>query len=122
MSLFIFLLLAVASMILSILSWRLKSNPLFIAGAICTGLMFLIVIANFDVVKEIILYRDIIPMIFFLVLLGFPIFFLIKAKTDKPPSSFDGSTAGGKVTEDYLDEIINAPDEDIDFEDGIDLK
>lgn len=41
---------------------------------------------------------------------------------DTPSEGFDGSTPTGAVTEEYLDEVINAPEEDIDFEDGLDLR
>lgn len=51
-----------------------------------------------------------------------PIYFLIQAKSNPANTSFDGSEASGKVTEDYLDEIINSPDEEIDFEEDLDLK
>lgn len=68
------------------------------------------------------LLQEFFGILIFATFLVIPIIFLVKAKQDKPADAFDGSTATGAVTEDYLDEIINAPDEEIDFEDGVDLR
>jgi len=45
-----------------------------------------------------------------------PVFFLIKSKQTIKTSSLDGLTSEGEVTDQYLDDIINAPDEEIDYE------
>lgn len=117
-----FLILGVAAIIFSILAWRLKANVHFIIGVCCTSLILLICIFNYDIVVYMFLSQEFFGILFFATFLVIPIIFLVKAKQGNPTDSFDGSKATGAVTEDYLDEIINSPDEEIDFEDGVDLR
>ena len=122
MEFLLFLLLGTAAIIFSILAWRLKNNVHFVIGICCTSLILLICLFNYDLVVYLFLREEIFGILFFATFLVIPIIFLVKAKQNKPSESFDGSQATGAVTEDYLDEIINAPDEEIDFEDGVDLR
>lgn len=55
-------------------------------------------------------------------IVGIPIYFLIQSKLKSSNQSFDEASNSGPVTQEYLDEIINAPEEEINFEDDLNLK
>jgi energy-coupling factor transporter transmembrane protein EcfT len=119
----IFIMFSVAALIVSLIAWRQKSKPLYITGWILVGIMILMTIANFRVIRLIFIYNDFQSLLILAVILFLPAIFLIKYSSDKPiDSSLDGGTAGGAITEEYLDEIINSPEEDIDYEEDLDLR
>lgn len=75
--------------------------------------------------------RNMFMLIILFCLLFIPIAFQVKYIQDTQPksteidsssTSFDGASSGGEVTEEYLDEVINAPDEEINFDDEYDLR
>lgn len=107
------------AILFSVLAWRLRSNVFFILGVICTSIVLLIAIFSFKYIGRMLKNQDFFYLLFFASLLGLPVFFLIKSKLPTENNSLDGSSASGAVTPEYLDEIINAPDEEIDFEDGL---
>ena len=114
------------NILFSVLAWRLKSQAFFIVTCVISGLMLIYMGFNF---LEIIDSASFDPVFFFMNLLfiGLPIFFIIKYfqdinKSKRPSSGFDGANEGGPVTEEFLDEVINAPDEEIDFSEGVDLR
>ena len=121
---FFYMLLGLAAVIVSAVAMRQKLQGLIITGWILVGLLTLIIVTHLRFVAE--LFQD--QLILVILVLGgvyvIPILFLVKAvdKKSSAADSFDGSTAGGKVTEEYLDEVINAPDEDIDFGEDLDLR
>ncbi len=123
-ALFVFLLVVLcgfAAILFSVFAWRLNNDIFFYLGLICTSILIIYAAINY----EHLYYLMINSTMWFLIQMSFivcPIYFLIQAKTNSPNNSFDGSEASGKVTEDYLDEIINSPDEEIDFEEDLDLK
>ena len=125
MAILFYFILGVVALIMSILAWRLKENVYFIIGWICVGLMGVMAVVYWRWVEFLIREADIFILLLLASVLGFPIYFLIQSKLgggNSESSNIDGSSAGGPVTEEYLDEIINSPEEEIDFEEDLDLK
>ncbi|MEO9531443.1 MAG: hypothetical protein ABJG68_14160 [Crocinitomicaceae bacterium] len=112
---------ATAAILLSVLAWRLKNSSLFYVAIGATGIMLIYELYNIKWIISLFKHDFMFGMLH-LMFLAIPIFFLIKYATDNANSGFDGAKTGAPVSQEYLDEIINAPDEDIDFEDGLDLK
>lgn len=123
---FLYFILGFAALLMGILAWRLKEQVYFIIGWILIGLMGVMAVVYWRFVEFMIRDVNIFLIVILGSLLGFPIYFLIQSKLGNKntggSSNIDGSTAGGAVTEEYLDEIINSADEDIDFEEDLDLK
>lgn len=112
---------AAAAIITSILAWRLKNSALFYVSIALTGIMLFYELYNIKWIISLFKFDFLWGMIH-LMFIAIPVFFLIKYATDKADSGFDGAKTGAPVSQEYLDEIINAPDEEIDFEEGLDLK
>ena len=110
------------AILFSILAWRLRNDVYFYLGIAFTGIFIIYGVYNYLFLWSQWLSGNVVFVLFNLAFVGLPIFFLIKAKTPTSNSSLDGVKSGGPVTEEYLDEIINSPDEEIDFEDGLNLK
>ena len=110
-----------AALLFSVFAWRLRKDVFFYLGLFFTGILVIYAAINY----EHLLFTMINNTIWFLIqmaFIGFPIFFLIQSKMNLANNSLDGSSATGQVTEAYLDEVINAPDEEIDFEEDLDLR
>ena len=114
------------SIIFSILAWRLKAEVMFWFGVGFTGIMLLIIGVNFKELIDMLFYPDaaIFSVLIFSCLI-IPAGFLIAAKlkptrgagmalTDDYVGGAEGNS--GEVTQEYLDSIINSPDEDIKFD------
>jgi hypothetical protein len=112
---------ATAAIVVSVLAWRLKNRALFYLALVLTGLILCYELYNIRWVISL-FQADFLWGMIHLMFIAIPVFFLIKYATDKATDSFDGGKTGAPVTEAYLDEIINSPDEEIDFEEGLDLK
>jgi hypothetical protein len=112
----------ILAILFSVLAWRLKQNVFFILGIVFTAIYLIYAIINYEFLWGLLQSGSHVFVIFNAAFIILPILFLVKSKTDKPPKSLDGIEANGAVTEEYLDSIINAPDEEVDFEDGLDLK
>lgn len=110
-----------AAMLFSILAYRLKKDVFFYLGLGCTAIILVYAVINYAYFY-LLLFDNLLLFFIYLTFLVLPIYFLILAKTEKPPESFDGSTSTGKVTQAYLDEVINAPDEEINYEEDLDLR
>jgi hypothetical protein len=105
------LVLSIPAFIFSILSWRLRTDAMFLLGAIFTGILFLFYLLSYELF--IFLLMDINSLLiglFLLVMLAIPVYFLIASKMAKPVNP------DSDVTDDYLTKIIESDDEDIDYE------
>lgn len=105
-------LLSVPALLFSMLAWRLKTSVFFWLGVIFAGLMLILYI--YEVKFLVSFFATIDTMfwgLFFVALLGLPVFFLIASKSPKSP---DHGESG--LTDDYLNSIINEKDEEIDYE------
>jgi magnesium-transporting ATPase (P-type) len=116
----------IAAIVFSALTWRLKKDIFFYLGLGFTAIYSFYAIYNYKFIVSLFNQRDILFLMFNLAFIVIPVYFLISSKlqgregnTDK---GIDGIQEGGPVTEEYLDEIINSPDEEVDFEDDYDLK
>lgn len=110
-----------AALLFSILAWRIKKDVFFYLGLVFTSVLVIYAAINY----EHLLYQMLNDTLLFMIqmsFIGFPIFFLIQSKMNPENTSLDGSQSTGQVTEAYLDEVINAEDEEIDFESEMDLK
>ncbi|MEX1002959.1 MAG: hypothetical protein WDZ35_12650 [Crocinitomicaceae bacterium] len=116
------LICGIAAILFSILAWRLNNQTFFILGIIALGIYLIYFFVHFHWNIQLLLSGNAITILINLAFIGLPIFFLIKSQLKKEQNSFDGGEGGGPVTQEYLDEIINAPDEEIDFEDDLNLK
>jgi uncharacterized membrane protein YfcA len=108
--------IGICAIIFSVLAWRLRKNILFILGLIFSTVYLIYAVLNHEFLLSLLLLGD---YIFFVLNLSFivvPVYFLISSKQSMKASTLDGLTPDGKVTDQYLDDIINAPDEEIDFE------
>jgi len=113
---------ALAATICAIIAWREKNKTLLIIACVLLGLELLIILSYWRWLYWIAGF-SVIFLILQLTAILLPGFFIIKYFVDKPSNNaIDGAEAGAPVTEEYLDSIINAPDEDIDFEEDLDLK
>ena len=115
-------LFALAALIVAIIAWRDKNKTLFIIACCLLGVELLIILSYW---RWLYLLAGFSPMFLILQLAAIllPGFFIIKYLVDKPKNTaLDGAEQGAPVTEEYLDSIINAPDEDIDFEEDLYLK
>jgi hypothetical protein len=102
--------LSIPAFLFTILAWRLRTPVLFWLGVIFTGFIFLLYIFEIEFIISCFTHIDSMLLgVFFLALLGVPVFFLISSKIKK-------SSGDDDVTDDYLNSIINSPDEDIDLE------
>ena len=115
-----------AGILFSVLAWRLKNEVFFILSVIVCGLMIIYIAYNFLDIISMVKFS---PVMFLLhlVFIGLPIFFIVKYFQDKNKhggdhSDIDDDQNSGAVTDQYLDEIINSADEDLDFGEGIDLR
>lgn len=109
------------ALLFSIFAWRLRQDVHFYLGLIFTSILVIYAAINYQHLFFMMINNTMWFMIQ-MAFIGFPIFFLIQSKMSLPNESLDGSEATGKVTEAYLDEVINAPDEEIDFEEDLDLR
>lgn len=103
-------LLAIPAFIFSILAWRLRTGIMFWLGIVLVSIILILYI--FEIEFLISCFSNIDSMstgVFFLILVGVPLFFLINSKLSKATSNED-------ITDDYLNSIINEKDEDINFE------
>jgi hypothetical protein len=114
------------NILFSVLAWRLKNQAFFIITCVLTGLLVIYMGFNFLEIMDAARFS---PVFFFLHLMfiGLPVFFVIKyfqdqKKVGQASDGLDGAHQGGEVTEEYLDEVINSPDEEIDFSEGVDLR
>lgn len=110
--LFLFLfgiIIVTAGLLFSILAYTRKVEAFFWIGAICTGFITIGVIWNIEhYFYEISVSQD--PMSFMIIAAWLvSVIFLIMSKTNKKP-------ADDNVTDAFLDEIINAEDEEWDPE------
>lgn len=110
-----------AAILFSILAWRLKQDVFFYLGLICTSILVIYAAINYQHFIYMMLNETLLFMVQ-MAFIGFPIFFLIQSKMTSTDTSLDGSEATGKVSEAFLDEVINSEDEEIDFESEMDLK
>lgn len=112
---------ALAAVICAILGWRQKNKTLIIIASVLLGIELLIILSFWRWLLWIAGFDTIFFILQFLAI-ALPIFFIIMFLVEKPKNeSLDGVSAAGPVTEEYLDDIINAPDEEIDFEEDLDL-
>lgn len=118
----IFFVIGFVAIFFSVMAARTREQNHFIVGAIATGIVILIALFKWDLVYFMIMTRDVFSLLVFGACIIIPIIFLVKTQQTKVNNSFDGSEANGPVTEEYLDEVINAPDEDIDFDKDYDLR
>ena len=110
-----------AALLFSVFAWRLKKDVYFYLGLVFTSVLVIYAAINY----EHLLFAMVNETMWFLIqmaFIAFPVYFLIQSKMNPANNSLDGSSATGYVTEAYLDEVINAPDEEIDFEEDLDLK
>lgn len=106
------LLLGTVALLFSILAWRLKTETMFWLAVSFTGLQLLIVAISFQLLIELFSYENtIFTAVIISALLIIPICFIIASKL-KP----DKSHADSDVTDEYLNDIINSEDEDLDLE------
>ena len=103
----------IGAIIFSLLAHRLKENIYFILGCVFTGLVLLYILFNWEYIWYMLQSGP--SALFGLVILSFvaiPVVFLILSKQKNPSGSGDSD-----LTDDaFLDEIINAEDEEIDYE------
>jgi hypothetical protein len=104
--------LGTAAILFSILAWRLKTEVMFWLAAGFTGILLLIIAISFELMLALFsfektLFQGVLISSFLII----PICFIIasKLKPDKLHSDSD-------VTDEYLNDIINSEDEDINFE------
>ena len=114
------------NILFSVLAWRLKNQVFFILTCVLTGLLVIYMGFNFLEIMDAARFS---PVYFFIhiIFIGLPVFFVIKyfqdqKKFGQPSTGLDGAYEGGPVTEEYLDEVINSPDEELDFSEGVDLQ
>ena len=106
----------ICGIIFSILAWRLRKN-IFFYLALGFLVIYLIYAAfNYEYLLTIFYSGNYILLFLNLSFIIIPVFFLIKSKQSMKNATLDGLTSEGKVTDQYLDGIINAPDEEVDFE------
>ena len=122
MILIVFLIVGTAAIIFSILAWRLRNHGYFMTGIVLTGIVALIEIWQYELIYWMIRMQNILVLLLFFSFIGVPAYFLIMAKQKKTNDSFDGIGSGGQVTTEYLDKIINSEDEEIDYEEDLDLR
>lgn len=91
-------------------------------GVVLTGIVVLIEIWQYQLIYWMIRMQNIFVLLLFFSFIGVPAYFLIMAKQKKTNDSFDGVGNGGQVTTEYLDKIINSEDEEIDYEEDLDLR
>lgn len=102
----------IGGLLFSILSWRLKNQTLFYLAIGCIGIQVIYFIVNFEYMYYLLQHSETaIWGIAYLTFIFLPVFFLVQAKTK--PNSGNTDT---DVTDAFLDEIINADDEEIDYE------
>lgn len=118
---FVFL-CGISAIVFSILAWRLKKDIFFYLGIGFTAIYCIYAAYNIEFLMSLLNYGDMLFLLFNLSFIIIPAYFLISSKINSKDSSFDEAKAGGPVTEEYLDEIINSPEEEVDFEDDYDLK
>ena len=106
----------IAGIIFSILAQRLKQEIFFILGCVTSAIVLIYIIWNFQWWWAMINSAD--GAFMALIILSFlviPIIFLVQSK--QAVGSNDGDS---DVTVDFLEEVINSEDEEIDFEDDLD--
>lgn len=120
-----------ASIIVSAVASRTRNKGLFITAWILIGLNLMLMLGILEFLEWFMKERNMFMLIILFCLLFIPIAFQVKYIQDTQPksteidsssTSFDGASSGGEVTEEYLDEVINAPDEEINFDDEYDLR
>ena len=121
MVLILVLVCGLLALLFSIFAWRHKKDVHFYIGLIATAIVVIYSAINYQYILNL-MVDNIVLFILHLSFIVIPTYFLIQSKIDKPVNSLDGSDASGQVSESYLDEVINAPDEEIDFEEDLDLR
>lgn len=112
-----------AALIISLISAREKRKPLIISGWILVGIMTLMVLTHLPFAQDLFADREFFVLVVLAAIYILPIVFLTQSLSQKTTTdALDGSAASGAVTEEFLDEVINSPDEEINFEDELDLK
>jgi hypothetical protein len=102
-------LLAIPSLIFSILAWRLRTAPMFWLGIVFTGAIAILYLYEIDFLISCFSHIDSMFTGFILLfLIGIPLFFLINSKLAKAKGNDD-------ITDDYLNSIINEKDENVDY-------
>ena len=109
------------ALIFSVLAWRLKNEIYFYIGLVATIIIIIYSAINYLYLYSL-LHLSIPFFIIHIAFLIFPIYFLIQAKKNTKSSNLEDVDPSGTVTDTYLDEVINAPDEEIDFEEDLDLR
>ncbi|UKN02763.1 hypothetical protein K6119_04440 [Paracrocinitomix mangrovi] len=117
------LILGVAAILTSILGWRLKEKSLTVIAIVALGVQMIFYFASFQTVLFLILFSNFFMLFVFASLIIIPVIFIIKSYDDKPvvTEEIDGPVINGQPTQEYLDNIINGPDEDLNLEDDYDL-
>lgn len=127
---FIFI-LGGASIICSAVASRTQNQILHIIAWVTLGLNVILFISIYELLEWYVREQLTLMILLLLALLIIPIIFQIQYLQKIQPkskdiasgnTSFDGATADGKVTEDFLDKVINSEEEDIDFDDEYDLR
>ncbi|MCB9223331.1 MAG: hypothetical protein H6582_04055 [Crocinitomicaceae bacterium] len=112
----------ILAILFSVISWRLKSDVFFYLGAAFTLILVIYMGFNYEFLLDQINSGNMLFVLFNAAIVGIPIYFLIQSKLKSSNQSFDEASNSGPVTQEYLDEIINAPEEEINFEDDLNLK
>lgn len=102
-------LLGIAALILSLMSWRIRTKALFWWGTGLSILLWVYSLYNFEFTWFFITNRDMllfsIPIVCVHIL---PLFFLFSSRLSK-----SGTGDESDVTDSFLDEIINGPDSEV---------
>ena len=110
--LFYGIILGILALVFSILYWRLKSQVFFTLGLIFTALVLLIYLLNAELILTLFSNQDsILTGVVLLIFLILPAGFLVASKTKSA-----NSITESEVTDEYLNEIINSEDENIEFD------
>ena len=112
----------ILAILFSILAWRLKNDVFFYLGAGFTFIILVYLTVYYDFFLGLLESGNTLFVMINVAFVAIPVYFLIQSKMHSKHQSLDGINTKGPVTQEYLDEIINAPDEEIDYEDGINLK
>ena len=100
------------ALLFSLLSYRLKTEIMVWLGVAFTGILLIIDTLNFDTIVFLFSNQDtIFSGVIIMVCLILPICFLIASKVNPNKLSPDSD-----ITDEYLNDIINSNDENIDFE------
>lgn len=110
--LFYGIIVGILALVFSILHWRLKTPILFTLGVVFSTLVLVIYLFNVELFIELFSNQDsILTGVILLIFLILPAGFLIASKTKST-----NPITESEVTDDYLNEIINSEDENIEFD------